>query len=259
MGWYDSSWKFRAPVLCNPTGTAATDIKWVIPAGAAHFWDNVIEAGDDIRITEADGTTLLTYEVTDGSYTSDSFSAAAKDGGIEIDNWTPKEANASNLLWMYYGNSGASNADTNFAIGTNIAAYMPLECPGAVVVQASLEAPGSTVPRQRVQKGGGEQMLVWFDITGLLLNYCWPSEGHLQFEEAESVNIRVLDTNGADQTALYTESSTAFTESRGRRYLGVYVKAGTDATDYTIAPIITTHRGRVWQPRVTLKIYDVLG
>ena len=101
MGWYDSAWAKRVAVtVAHSNGLGTPDLSFAIPANWDDFWSNVETTGHDIRITAADGETLLSYDVT-------SFSKTNRTGTIEVDAAPLGATSLSCLIWMYWQNSSA--------------------------------------------------------------------------------------------------------------------------------------------------------
>jgi len=93
--WYDSSWSRRVPVTINNTGSALTDYQVSVDA----TYDSDMQPDfDDIRFTDADGSTLLSYwRETYTASTSAIF-------------WVnvPSVPAGTKDIFMYYGNAAVS-------------------------------------------------------------------------------------------------------------------------------------------------------
>ena len=62
MAWLGSDWLYRQPLtIANHSGVAAPEAVLAVPAAFGKFWENVDPNFNDIRITTADGITLLNW------------------------------------------------------------------------------------------------------------------------------------------------------------------------------------------------------
>ena len=60
MAWLDG-WLYRMPIAIDNTTAAAThDVTIPIPGDLDLFWDTIDSLGDELRLTNADGITVLT-------------------------------------------------------------------------------------------------------------------------------------------------------------------------------------------------------
>lgn len=231
MSWYDAAWKYRIPIAMDNTAgaTANIDLSMSIPADFDAFWDNVQSDGDDIRITGADGRTLATYDV-------ESFNATTKTGTLEVDNYAC-QASTMQQLWLYWGNSSATNAESSVTPSSAVSGYICQETPTGFVVVVQPERQGATQPRNRFQKGSNEQITIWFDFRGMLHQRQKPNEGSVLLEEIDYVSLVQVETGGAAQAAMVDATKTRFVDG----FVGMLVKAGSSGTNYTaICRVVTT-------------------
>lgn len=268
MGWLDG-WDFRIPIAVDNTGSAATvDVVAPIPEDLDHFWDEIDSSGDEIRVTSADGITPQTYQWS-------GFNKTNKTGDIEIDNLTADSSNATTILvWLYYGNTGAASTASSFTAATSaVDGHIHSGKPAQYIASGAPIKQGLTQPENPLQKNTTDEVLVWIEMRAMLEGRRRKSGESLLWEEVHRVQVQVLNNAGADQSSLYTADRTRFVETPNGFYVGVYVKAGTTATNYTIAPKIWTYAPestidagslgagvyRILQPRVFLSVRDVLA
>ena len=105
MAWYNSSWDYRQKLTLDTSelsSSVTNDHAIMVRVDTnTDFWANVDSAGADVRFTSADGTTLLDYHFE--KFTDDTEMIAwvevvdTFDASTDID------------IYMYYGNSGASD------------------------------------------------------------------------------------------------------------------------------------------------------
>ena len=108
MSWYDDDWGSRIPVTVdNGGGSGTIDASLAIPSEWEDFWGQVQSDGDDVRVCDVDGITLLTYQL-------DSWNYAARTGNIQVDDWTAPDDDAVCLLYLYWNNASATDASGSF-------------------------------------------------------------------------------------------------------------------------------------------------
>ena len=271
MAWLDG-WKYRVPVAVNNSVPAATvDVSIPIPGDWDLFWDTIDASGVEIRVTYADGITAATYQLG----ASPAFNRTNKTGVIELDGLTADNATASVVLcWLYFGQTGASTGAGSFVAASAVAGYIQRTRPSGFVVPARPVEPGTTRPMARVQKTVGEQFLVWFEMRGMLEHRTDDSGDSRVWEEVFQV-VSVVSAAGTPDATLTTVSRTRFAEvlegGRPAFYVGIFVKAGTTATNYTIEPVIDTvapeitydagalalGEYRILEPRAMLSVKDI--
>jgi len=245
------SWKsgrtVRVPIIVDKlsAGTSAIDLTFTVPADHVEFWDAIDAASDDkstIRVTDADGTTDLTWQAT-------AFDFAAKTITIEIDNWTPPAEQVMAQIFVYAGGTDTTN-EGSFTASTPRTGYAWTCDVDGPVVSPYVGPSGATRPTQIIGKAAGETIAVWMDLRPVLAKRIAHYNGHPDCEEIVSVTIQVL-LSAADQTAMYDQTATRMTADGLVRIL---LKAGTTANQYTVSPTITTTGGRVLNPRFLLDV-----
>jgi hypothetical protein len=112
-GWYNSSWNSRKKITFNNTaaniGTTSENLinyPVLVKLTSSNFdFTKAKSDGSDIRFTDSDGTTLLSYEIEKWDSVNQLASVWVKVPQINI------ESNTDNI-YMYFGNSGATDAQT---------------------------------------------------------------------------------------------------------------------------------------------------
>lgn len=107
--WYNSSWKYRRKItLDNTTATlgvtseALTNFPVLVKLTSSNVdYSNTQDSGQDLRFTDSDGTTLLSYEIEKWDETGTSY-VWVKVPSVDINSSTDN-------IYAYYGNSGASD------------------------------------------------------------------------------------------------------------------------------------------------------
>lgn len=263
MSWYDEDWDFRLPISVYQAASGGTsdDVTFVVPTHIDHFWENVAAAGADVRITDADGRTLETFDL-------DAFDKSTRAGTFEIDNATLTE-DAVNLFWLYYGNSAATTAVTSFAPSGPTSGDVAVELPAGIVVAAVSERPGATKPTTEIAKTPDEEVNVYIELTGSLVGRARTSEGDNRFEEPSWLygavyragTLQVYATHSID----VEQSKCRFIEHKGRLFARIRVRGGADDTDYTLSAMVQTtgldgqtfSNPRIIEPRALIKVREV--
>lgn len=255
MGWYrfSSTVRFRrraAITVDNSSGVAATslDVDIAIPKDWDDFWGAIDSSGDNLRVTAADGVTLVSYDVDDGA--GGAFDSSARAGRIRVDGMTiPTGTAGVFLLWVYF-DPADSNGATTVADGSSAvvmasiaSGYIDLDGPvGPWLTEYQPQIPRSTNPRDLRHKGPSEQVYVWFRLDRALAKHRVTSEGSKVREEPYYASMAVLNVSAADQTSMYDLGANRFVWHEGSRtmWLKCLVKAGTTDTRYTAAPTFHT-------------------
>lgn len=106
--WFHTSWKFRKKLTFDNSKSSEnlTDVPVLIKLTASNFdFSKARSAGQDIRFTDSDGTTTLSYEIERWD-----------NGGQEAWVWVkvPQIDSSSNgdFIYVYYGNTGATDAQS---------------------------------------------------------------------------------------------------------------------------------------------------
>ena len=267
MAWLDG-WLYRVPIaIDNTTPGATNDVSVPIPGDLDHFWGIIDTAGDELRMTNADGITLLTYQIASAT---PSWSVANKTGRLEADAVLCDGTDAGVcLIWLYYGNDGASAAAGSFTASGAVDGFIHAAKPGAFVVDAGEVKAGTSKPLRRIQKTIGERIYVWFELRRLLEKRTTASGEKLLWEEVQRVVSAVSDGGGLE-TTMVEQDKTRFVETSDKFYVGFVIKAGTE-TDFTIEPIVKTYAPetsidagvlvqsayRILEPRALLTVKDL--
>jgi len=255
MGWYDSAWRFRAAVsVAHTSGVTPQDVTIALPANFDHFWNNVESAAEDLRLVAADGETLLNYSIT-------GFNSTNRTGTVEGDGITMTANSGMYLLWIYYGNSAASDAQVATTIASAETGAIELAEPSiSHANRIQPEQIGDDRPRGRMQKGAAEQLYIGFDARPVLRSRAQASASSRVYEEVFYAIVTV-EAAGSPQSSMVDGAKQRFIEIRGALWILAFVKAGTTATNYTVVveintyvPPETTHR--ILEPRFMLRIKD---
>lgn len=109
-GWYNTGWKYRRKLTFDNTTSnlgvtseALTDFSVLLVLTSSNIdYTSTQDSGQDLRFTDSDGTTLLSYEIEKWDEAGTSY-VWVKVPQIDINSST-------DYIYMYYGNSGANDA-----------------------------------------------------------------------------------------------------------------------------------------------------
>ncbi|MBU0506639.1 DUF2341 domain-containing protein [bacterium] len=103
--WFDDAWVYRMPIPIDNTGNSHDlseyQIKLELDNSLTDFWLHVASDGSDIRFVEADGTVA--------DYFIESFDDGAEEAVIWVQVRGTIPAADEKSLYLYYGNSGATD------------------------------------------------------------------------------------------------------------------------------------------------------
>lgn len=239
----------RVSITIDSTASAATgDVQILIPDTFSPFWEKIDASGYELRVTAADGVTVLSYKLA-------SFNKTTRAGYIQIDDFAPAEATVCQV-WLYFDMSGAPDKSTAFVYAASKTGYIYLGAPGPAT-PALPERPGDAVPRDALAKVAAESRWFWFDFGPRLQRRFVAFDGYDQWEEIYSVSYDV-QAGGVSQAAMITATSPKIV---GGRFVQVLVAAGTSGTDYTLICTAKTRyppdlTGQTLQARALLRVKD---
>lgn len=255
---------FRLPLTLE--ATAGGTINWTFSlAGIADldpFWDNVQSNGFDIRVTTADGRTLISPTEWD----IQSFDKSARTGTIRAEGFSATAG--MSLLWLYWGKPSADA--TSVWVGTPTptspkTVYLrredPLKVdPALVITSASRTQSRATKPRTEFRKGAAEAVRIYFRLDGLRRSLFAESQGSDEWDTPSVGSHDVVDDQPADVPTMYTSTDSRFVaDSEGQLYYSMIVKAGTSGSKYTARCLITTVDGSIIRYTCGVAVTDVVA
>jgi len=266
-GWFDAAWAKRIPIaVVVPSAVVSADVSFVLPSDWDDFWDDADlgAAGESIRVVAPDGVTLLSYQFS-------GFSVANRTCTLEIDNvqlevysGVSGGAAGNALVWLYWSNASAVDAQSTFTAATPLTAAIYLGQGSGLSYDAVRPVPGATAPVDEFAKTTAETIRIWVRVKDLTDARATSYAGSLGLDGVSYVGQDV-QTGGVSQATMFLAYDALFAEPEpGDLRVGVRVKAGTDATDYTITPTITTFLltsagslTDVYNPRAILRVNDI--
>jgi hypothetical protein len=237
---------YRRPIAIDNSGGSSGAFGWsiLLPKFDDLFWSNVRSSGEDMRVTAADGQTLITFEAA-------GFSQSTRTVTIEVASDTAEAGSAVLQRWLYWGNSAVSTASTSVVAGAKTG-YLDLGRPTERQIKVRPERAGSTRWQGRTAKSASEQVWVYFDLRDMLQTFTDNYGRKFHYEEIAYVSYEVL-AGGAAQAAMIDATSIRFIDGWCR----VLVKAGTTGVNYTISLTVVTSLGRTLNPRAGLLVQSV--
>ena len=246
MSWYDTAWTHREAIAVdNVSGASTIDITCALPSDWG-FWDTVKSDGTDIRICDADGVTLLTYQVNSWNY-------SAKPATVQVDAYAAPNDACVAMVWIYWGNAAASSAAGSFSADSPKTGNIEPICSLRPVIKAGSLAPGRSKPSDQIAKSTDETMHVNVDFRGVLNRRCERVNGSLLGEELDFIKCEVK-LNGVTQSSMIDLTKTRFIQPA---LVQLYITGGDSGSDYTIAIRASTTKGRMLNPRILLRVKDV--
>ena len=256
MGWIDGGWAKRAAITVDLASwsSGTIDINVVLPKDWDEFWGGIDSSGNELRVTKADGYTLVSYDLA-------GFNATTRTCTIQVDGVTPTAGSEGvMLLWLYYSKSGAPDASTSVTITNPYSGYVELAAPRADrIIRARPEAPGASKPDATQTKEDDVTTYLWWDVTGLLHGRRERDNGSLRYEEPDFIAFAV-ELSGSPQGAMVNATKSRFVEYDGRMYVATLVKAGSADNYLAKLTMTTTGTGSISQvvvAKATLTVQDI--
>lgn len=210
-------------------GTVETEWQITLPKNWDVFWDNIQDTtnGYDIVLTDYDGETVLTYDLSGFNHTTKTCTIR----------WNDSTAAIHSVYWIYWNKTSPSDLTGTPTTVSPATAVISLLDPtrNSDVMDMGPERPGSTAPSKEIHKAVSEGKMVWARLpSGLSMSRMHPSAGSDRLYEVFSWSFVVLQ--GGSDASLDTPGANRIVEDRnGDTWLGVSlnVLGWTDATDYT--------------------------
>ena len=214
MAWYNGDWKYRTPLtIANHGGVSAPEGQITIPKSLGRFWDTVASNFVDVRVTAADGVTLLDWAFDGGTP-----SQANRTATIQIDDHdvaTPygnAAASASVGAWLYWGNdtanlaSGANNSIniTTTPKAVHLEVSDPLSSSTAFVVTCGGLSVDQAYNAGEFRKPVAAVTRLYWDLSGVVLSLKNPNQRSRHNEEIAYVTAIIYDQDGANTTSAMT-------------------------------------------------------
>jgi hypothetical protein len=258
--------------VLNDGGANAVDVQFTLPTDWAKFWDNVQADLDDVRVTAADGSTELVFDITSLNYNNkaatlriDGYSWANSAWGT---NAGAAVANRLVVGWIYYGNSAASSGQgANVAVSSAKSMNLGLAMPQSGQISnitCRKQKEGQLVPVDTVVKQSGEITRIAWNLSDVVMRRARRHERSKALEEIAWLEVKVEQIDGNN---LIDRTST-MTDRAGIKMVNPWtviqeVKAGSNSTTYLLTLTVGTDDGtggtRVLEFNANLKIKDLIA
>ena len=255
MTWFDSAYKRRYPIAVDVTGGAESsgneDVSITIPDDWDDFWNNIRADLKDVVITDSNGTLQSFHRATENF--------ANRSLQINVDNVTFANRNSINIIYVYFNNPDeATDRSAAFVPDSPKTGKIYLVAPSNRIVSQPIVRTGTTTPNSIFSKTSVDEVYIWFRVNSLLATRISAYNEKLDYESVDHIKIQSLDSSSTNDTNRYTELNTAVIPG----YIGVYVKGGTNSTDYTVECRISTVGtgtfNQIFSLRALLQIRDLL-
>jgi hypothetical protein len=214
MSWLGEDWLYRTPLTyANHSGLSAPEGQITIPTAMGKFWNNVLSTFNDVRVTSADGVTLLDWAF-DGGVPS----KANRTCTIQIDEHdvaTPYGNDASSAsvgAFLYWG-----NYDANLISGENVSTNITTT-PKTVSVELSdpssantnyrlkcyMPGPDQVNPTHRIRKQVADDVRIFWDLSDCVMKLGRRNQQSVRNEEIAYVKAIIYDQDGGDTTSAMT-------------------------------------------------------
>jgi len=254
MSWFSEDWPRRAAVsINNISGGATIDAQLAIPSDWPEFWDHVQSDGDDVRVTKADGVTLLSYDL-------DSWNYSAKTGNIQIDGYSgiPNAGQDATLqVFIYWGHPDAPDASSVVSISSAKTMTVHLAHPGTggyPMIRCRPPMIDVDTASFVITKQSTETIRVWWDLRDMMAVRGIRNESSKRLEEIDYFTFNVVTAIDEDAAAALFDETENFVASP--HFISTLLKAGGDDSNYLMTLTVYTTEGRVLDFRATLKVND---
>ena len=240
MAWLQLSgssepFKARFPVAVDASTLASSgnkDVSITVPKTLERFWTSLGSDGYDLRVTDADGFTLIDHKLSGFNYANRTCTIEVF-GQSGTNTWTAQQSSIA-MLWVYVGDDDAGDAAVSASLSSALTGVLTGEA-AAEVVRVGDPTPDRARPDNRRAKSSGERRAFWFDFSPMLRIAQRAYSERLDFEELNFVEVSSV--SGGSGASIEVEASTRFA---GSALVRVVVTGGSDNTEYTLIVKATT-------------------
>lgn len=250
MSWFNKDFKRRLPLVIDTSTTSKgppIEFSFGVPEDYDDFWDNVRTDGFDVVLTDKNGEAFTFNRFTWNTTTRESLFRVA---GFNV-----SEGNVMHVIFIYWDNPDQS-VDLSSTVTTTSpkTTFAYLGAPFGNVVNFQTRSGLSSVPTTIFQKDPDEKIDIWFPVSQLLAPRSLPYNERLDFKGIDYINVNVLDSSDANQTAMYALSETRIIAG----WVRARVQAGTADTDYVVRLKVFTSDSEVFILSCLLQVRKLL-
>lgn len=258
MAWL-TDWSYRVPITCDMSslsGSSTNDVDTIVPGTWDHFWSTIDASGYEIRVTTGDGTTAA------AGYKWTGFHKTNKTGTINADNVAYAHAPSVVKLYLYYGNTGASDGSAVFTPSSAVLGYIETLTTGPAL-RVGMERPGALTPQTNVALTKTSIITVGMDFEGALRQRCQTSAGRFIGEEITEITATLNDTSDTGVANGTLPGKTRIHSCRRQigQSITVYIDGTAadiaDGSDYVLDVTVYTDTSRTINARVGVLCRDV--
>lgn len=252
MRWFDDAFLYRFPVVLDGSATAAgsVDATIALTALAAEFWATIQSDADDVRVSRADGLAMISYDL-------ESLNYAGKTVTVELDGLTHHVTNTMTVIWVYFGDSDATNLADGITASSPLTGYTLFTGPGEEPIYSLGSPAGTTATVNRRQKRSSETVFLWFAV-GPFGDLAYPFKGRaLPPEGPQSLSSVATAVAGYVGTVTAATSSIRLYQApSGEVFARVTASGGTTANSYDLVLTVVTTEGRTLNGVVRIAVQD---
>ena len=250
MSWFNKDFKRRLPLVIDTSTTSKgppIEFSFGVPEDYDDFWDNVRTDGFDVVLTDKNGEAFTFNRFTWNTTTRESLFRVA---GFNV-----SEGNVMHVIFIYWDNPDQS-VDLSSTVTTTSpkTTFAYLGAPFGNVVNFQTRSGLSSVPTTIFQKDPDEKIDIWFPVSQLLAPRSLPYNERLDLKGIDYINVNVLDSSDANQTAMYALSETRIIAG----WVRARVQAGTADTDYVVRLEVFTSDSEVFILSCLLQVRKLL-
>ena len=249
MSWFNKDFKRRLPLVIDTSATSKGTIEFSfgVPEDYDDFWDNVRTDGFDVVLTDKNGEAFTFNRFTWNTTTRESL--------FRVAGFSMTEGNVMHVIFIYWDNPDQS-VDLSSTVTTTSpkTTFAYLGAPFGNVVNFQTRSGLSSVPTTIFQKDPDEKIDIWFPVSQLLAPRSLPYNERLDLKGIDYINVNVLDSSDANQTAMYALSETRIIAG----WVRARVQAGTADTDYVVRLKVFTSDNEVFILSCLLQVRKLL-
>lgn len=249
MSWYNSDFKRRLPLVIDTSTTAKGTIEFsfVVPEDYDDFWNNVRTDGFDVVLADKNGEAFTFQRFT--------WNATTRSSLFRVAGFSMTEGNVMHVIYIYWDNPDQStDLSSSVTTTTPKTTFAYLGAPFGNVVNFQTRSGLSTVPTTIFQKDPDEKIDIWFPISQLLAPRALPYNERLDFKGLDYIDVNVLDSLDANQTAMYALGETRIISG----WVRARIQAGSDNTDYVVRIKVFTSDNEVFILSCLLQVRKLL-
>ncbi len=249
--WFNENFRYRYPVSVNATsgasGAGSYELSIVIPDKWQAFWSVIQSSGHDVYVVDCQGNLA--------EYKRDTFNYANKSLTLRVRNVAATDLDNVHLVYIYWGYAAAPDAATTFTpSGTPYPGQIFLGTPTNMVASDTRSTKGSESAASAFTKPDSQGSYIWFSYSALMSKRISSYNKFLFFEGVQYCLPRVENASGATQATMIDVNKTRFLPG----WVGVFVQAGTNNSDFAAIVDITTTENQVFSLRAILSIRNQL-